>query len=204
MYIVSIQDCMDDDGTLRASCRVCLARRHESPHDNRRAADEASAVRDREHGARDVLPFVQPVDEAVEAAEADEFDDGFSDGPDLMEVDLPNDCAVTQREAILLRYLNQKLDAIEYTACDDCLEEGFDLCLADGRCSRCRADSSDPVRKWSPENKVHPAEPSIAHRCSGAVRAIAGTRYEQTIVCSFLKLFSILNILTFSRCKHQI
>lgn len=77
--------------------------------------------------------------EGVEVPNVDEFDKAFGDGADLMNVDLPDDSALSQREAA-----------------NDCLEDGFDLNLADGRCSRCHGDKGDPVRKWSAANKVHP------------------------------------------------
>jgi hypothetical protein len=94
--------------------------------------------------------------EGVEVPNVDEFDKAFGDGADLMNVDLPDDSALSQREAALLKNLNKKLDEIKYETCNDCLEDGFDLNLADGRCSRCHGDKGDPVRKWSAANKVHP------------------------------------------------
>jgi hypothetical protein len=92
----------------------------------------------------------------VEATEIDEFDNAFGDGTDLMNVDLPDDSALSRHEAALLENLNKKLDEVEFKTCDDCLEEGFDLSVEDGRCSSCRNDTGEPVQKWSAANKVHP------------------------------------------------
>jgi hypothetical protein len=97
--------------------------------------------------------------EGVQATEIDDFDNVFGDGTDLMNVDLPDDSALSQHEATLLENLNKKLDEIEFKTCDNCLEEGFDLKIEDGRCSRCRDDTGDPVQKWSAANKVHPGKP---------------------------------------------
>lgn len=46
--------------------------------------------------------------EGIEAADVDQFDAVFGDGADLMNLDLPDDSAVSEREAS-----------------DDCLEEGM-------------------------------------------------------------------------------
>jgi hypothetical protein len=89
----------------------------------------------------------------------DEFDNVFGDGTNLMNVDLPDDSALSRHEAALLENPNKQLDEIELKTCDDCLEEGFDLSVEDGRCSSCRNDTGDPVRKWSAANEVHPGTP---------------------------------------------
>jgi hypothetical protein len=114
-------------------------------------------LRDRELRAEETLHNGDI--EGVEAAEIDEFDNAFGDGTDLMNVDLPDDSALSRHEAALLENLNKKLDEVEFKTCDDCLEEGFDLSVEDGRCSSCRNDTGDPVRKWSAANKVHPGTP---------------------------------------------
>ena len=99
--------------------------------------------------------------EGVDPTVVDEFDNEFGNGTDLMNIDLPDDSALFQREVALLEDLNKALDKIEINTCDDCLEEGFDLSVEDGRCSRCRNDTGDPVRKWLAANKVHPGKPSM-------------------------------------------
>ena len=124
--------------------------------DKRRAELEAAATAAlQEH---ELTPKHDGNAEGVEATRVDEFDEVFGDGADLMDVNLPKDSAVSQREASLLENLNKKLEEIEFQACDGCLEEGFDLNLADGWCSRCRNDTGHPVRKWSAANKVHPGK----------------------------------------------
>ena len=113
-----------DNGTLRANCRACLTRQR----DERRAALETAATaaaRDHELGAERTLHDGDA--EGVEATEVDEFDNMFGDGTDLMNIDLPDDSALSQHEATLLENLNKKLDKIEFKTCDDCLKEGFNL-----------------------------------------------------------------------------
>jgi hypothetical protein len=155
---VSLHDCTSGDGALRTSCRGCLRRWR----DERHAALEATAAAAVQH------PEV-PADEnwhngdvdGVEVAQFDEFDNVFGDGSDLMDVDLPLDSALSRGDAALLNNLNKKMDEIDFSTCDDCLEEGFDLTLVDGTCSRCRRDTGHPVRKWSAANNVHPGRPFI-------------------------------------------
>jgi len=130
---------MSDDGTLRATCRACLTRQRE-----RRAALSAAVDIARQVEQEFEAAALQDGDaEGVEVPDVDEFDEAFGDGADLMNVDLPDDSALSQREAA-----------------NDCLEDGFDLNLADGRCSRCRDDKGDPVGRWSAANKVHPGKSS--------------------------------------------
>jgi len=64
-------------------------------HEERQAALEAPVLRDREDRARLALHIGQPHAEAVEAAEFYEFDGEFGDGSDLMNVDLPDDSALS-------------------------------------------------------------------------------------------------------------
>jgi hypothetical protein len=126
-------------------------------HATLEAAASAAALRDCELRAEQTLHNGDI--KGVEAAEIDEFDNAFGDGSNLMNVDLPDDSALSRHEAALLENLNKKLDEVEFKTCDDCLEEGFDLSVEDGRCSSCRNDTGDPVRKWSAANKVHPGTP---------------------------------------------
>jgi hypothetical protein len=44
-----------------------------------------------------LLSIAQPLDETLDAAEVDDFDGEFGDASDLMDVDILNDCAVSQR-----------------------------------------------------------------------------------------------------------
>ncbi|EDR02224.1 uncharacterized protein LACBIDRAFT_309848 [Laccaria bicolor S238N-H82] len=95
--------------------------------------------------------------EGVHIEEVDEFDEVFGNGADFMDIHLPGDPALSARETVLLKKLDEKLNAITFQLCDCCLEEGFDLNVVDGTCSRCRNNKGDPVKKWSSENKVNPA-----------------------------------------------
>ena len=94
--------------------------------------------------------------EGVETVEADEYDAVFGDGHDLMDVNLPDDSALSAREQALLKKLNEKLADIKFETCDYCLEEGFNMQVDLGMCATCKRDNGDPVRKWSAENGVHP------------------------------------------------
>ena len=145
---VSAEDCISDDGILRAACRACLTRRREQ-----RAALSAPVTQDLEAEAE--AAALQGDAEGVEV-DVDEFDAVYGDGADLMDIDLPNDSALSHREATLLANLNRKLDEIKFEACNYCLEEGFDLKVADEMCLSCRSDKGDPVRKWSRENNIQP------------------------------------------------
>ncbi|KAF8075817.1 hypothetical protein FPV67DRAFT_1391300, partial [Lyophyllum atratum] len=95
--------------------------------------------------------------EGREAEAIDEFDGIFGNGADLMDIDLPDDAAIPDRENRLLQTFSEKLAELNFETCDVCFEEGFTLKLQDGICHRCREDKADPVRKWSTENKVNPA-----------------------------------------------
>jgi hypothetical protein len=94
--------------------------------------------------------------EGVSVEPPDEFDVVFGDGNDLMNIDLPSDSALSDKEATLMATLNEKLAAIKYESCDYCLEDAFGLNVVDGMCASCRQDTGGPVRKWSAENGVHP------------------------------------------------
>jgi len=89
-------------------------------------------------------------------ADVDEFDAIYGDGTDLMDIDLPDNSALSHHEATLLENLNRKLDEIKFEACNYCLEECFDLKVADEMCLSCQSDKGDPVQKWSRENNVQP------------------------------------------------
>jgi hypothetical protein len=92
---------------------------------------------------------------------------GSEDLEDMMDVDLPDDAALSGRELALLQNLNQKIEGIQFESCNVCLEDGFNLSLSEGCCSRCRRDSADPVLKWSAANKVHPGECFLTLRFYG-------------------------------------
>jgi hypothetical protein len=156
---VSVLDCTSRDGTLQTSCHACLARRREECHAALDAAAAPSTLQHPELRAEE--NWLDGDVDGVELGDFDEFDNVFGDGTDLMDVDLPGDSALSPRETALLQNLDKKMDDIQFTTCDDCLEEGFDLALIDRRCSRCRRDTGDPVRKWSAANNVHPGRSFI-------------------------------------------
>lgn len=148
---VSITACTAEDGTIRAACRDCLAEQRA------RYAAAVAAAQDEQH-AQDETENSLGDDhaEGFEAAAMDEYDEIFGDGQDLMDVDLPEDSALTDREAKLLQTMNEKLDALRIETCTTCMEEGFNMNLQVGICSRCRNDKGEPVRKWSNENNANP------------------------------------------------
>ena len=74
-----------------------------------------------------------------------------------MNINLPDDSALSAREQALLKQLNEKLDDIKFETCNYCFElEGFGMQVNYGMCATCKRDNGDPVRKWSAENGVHP------------------------------------------------
>jgi hypothetical protein len=109
------------------------------------------AIEDEVHNA-----IAENTPDGVSIEPPDEFDAVFGDGNDLMNIDLPSDSALSDREATLMARLNEELAAIKYESCDYCLEDAFGLNVVDGMCASCRRDPGDPVRKWSAENGVHP------------------------------------------------
>ncbi|KIY47505.1 hypothetical protein FISHEDRAFT_20904, partial [Fistulina hepatica ATCC 64428] len=102
--------------------------------------------------------------DGVEIHEVDEFDAFFGDGSDLMDIDLPQDSALSRDEAECLRKFDDALRALSYDTCVCCHEIGFDMDIIDEVCGRCRKDvpgnddnNDEPhVRKWSDRNNVNP------------------------------------------------
>lgn len=156
---VTVNDCQADDGQIRATCRACLS-------DRARRREEAAAAAQEQHSALEGDYETAAGDddtEGIEGAAIDEFDAEFGDGNDLMDIDLPDDSAVSAREKALLKKLDKKFLEIKFETCDYCLEEGFDMQVDNGMCAACKRDKEDPVRKWSAENGVHPGiYPSFA------------------------------------------
>jgi hypothetical protein len=87
--------------------------------------------------------------------------DAVSDPSDNIDVDLPDDAFLSERESNLLLNLNRKIDNVTYESCDVCVEDGFNLSVVGGQCSRCGSDRGEPVRKWSAENNIHPGMPVL-------------------------------------------
>ncbi|KAJ3505917.1 hypothetical protein NLJ89_g7163 [Agrocybe chaxingu] len=147
---VTIAECTAPDGTLHATCQQCLTRSRQR---------YAQTVREDHHSAENDFELAANDDaaEGVEAIPVDDFDAVFGDGSDLMDIDLPEDSAVSDRELQLLKNLDEKVAEITYQSCDFCLEDGFNLKVVDGKCLSCRNDKGDPVQKWSAQNNIQPA-----------------------------------------------
>ena len=132
----SLQDCTFGDSTVWLSCTACLTRQGEE----RQAVLDAARARAVEH--------TLPRDDAdgFQSTEIGDFENMFAHGTTgLMDVDLPVDTALSQREAAQLEKLNKKINEIEFNSCIFYLEEGFDLSVVDGTCSRCRCDCGPRV-----------------------------------------------------------
>ncbi|KAJ7061425.1 hypothetical protein C8F01DRAFT_956965, partial [Mycena amicta] len=87
----------------------------------------------------------------------DEYDEIFGNGGEMMDIDLPEDVAVSAREATAMAKMNAELDALSIRQCAGCREESFDLKLKTATfCGRCADDMGD-VRKWSAENNTNPS-----------------------------------------------
>jgi hypothetical protein len=148
---VLTEECQAEDGRIRAACGACLARLRERTAAAALAQEQIAAMRnDYEDAAGDGDA------DGIEGVAIDEFDAEFGDGNDLMDVDLPDDSAVSARERALLKILDEKLADIKFETCDYCLEEGFSMQVNNGMCASCKRDNGDPVRKWSAENGIHP------------------------------------------------
>jgi hypothetical protein len=90
---VSVEGCTSIDSTLRATCRARLTRRRDERHAALEAAASAAVLRDHELRAEQTLHNGDT--EGVEATKIDKFDNTFGDGTDLMNVDLPDDSALS-------------------------------------------------------------------------------------------------------------
>ncbi|KAJ7635003.1 hypothetical protein FB45DRAFT_743710, partial [Roridomyces roridus] len=156
---VTVAECTAADGTVRANCIACLARRQEA---YARAADARAQREVENQGDGDGLA---EEDEGVQTVPTDEFDAIFGDGSDLMDVDLPEDNALVSDEAQCLRKVRDALDALRFENCGTCREEGFHIKLrSSGMCARCASDKKD-VRKWSDENRVNPTPDAQVPPC---------------------------------------
>ncbi|KAF7307266.1 ATP-dependent DNA helicase [Mycena indigotica] len=86
----------------------------------------------------------------------DEYDEFFGDGSDMMDIDLPEDSAISAREAAAIAKMNAELAQLEIGRCSGCREEGFDVQLKTAMlCKRCDADHGE-VKKWSTDNNTNP------------------------------------------------
>lgn len=135
-----------------------LTRRRDERHAALEAAASAAVLRDHELRAEQTLHNGDI--EGVEATEIDEFDNAFGDGTNLMNVNLPDNSALSQHKAVLLENLNKKLDEVEFKTCNNCLGEGFDLSVEDGRCSSCHNDTVQEILCRNGQRRIkHPGTP---------------------------------------------
>ena len=106
-HCVSVEECLTEDGAVCATCAGCRTRLRVRTAAAALACEQADALSNEyEHVAGDDDA------EGVQAIPVDEFDEIFGDGNDLMDVDLPDDRAVSAREKELLTILDQKLAEI--------------------------------------------------------------------------------------------
>jgi hypothetical protein len=175
-----VGDCQAEFGVIHASCCACLDRQAQL-----HAAANRAMAEEQQFSLADSFEAAVGDDAAdgVDSTPADEFDNAFGNGADLMDVDLLTDSAVSAREATLLNSLNEKLDAINFETCDSCWEEGFDLNVKDRMCGTCRRDK-DPVKKWSEANAVHPGTYSYRHEDQGT-DLIIGTLRSSLFVWTY-------------------
>ncbi|KAJ7606208.1 hypothetical protein FB45DRAFT_711770, partial [Roridomyces roridus] len=95
--------------------------------------------------------------EGAEQQPVDEYDAVFGDSADLLDVHLPEDSALSPREAAAIRTVNEKLADLTIGHCAGCREEGFDVKMKTPTlCTRCSGDTANDVRKWSDENNTNP------------------------------------------------
>ncbi|KAF7293450.1 hypothetical protein MIND_01122500 [Mycena indigotica] len=138
-----------EDGRVYANCNACRARRRA-----KYAAMHAEGNVDVELG-EDAAG--DDAAEGVAQTPDDEFDEFFGNGAEFMDIDLPEDSALSAREAAAIAKMNAELAALSISRCSGCREEGFDVKLKTATlCSRCDRDEGD-IRKWSDENNTNPS-----------------------------------------------
>ena len=102
------------------------------------------------------------------------IDDEYHDDFEWMDIDLPGDSAVSNREYTLLRNMRKQLADVKMRHCSTCCERGFDARIADEmtECRRCQADKHEDGKVWSNANTVNPCTllfmpyPIISHHYS--------------------------------------
>ncbi|KAI0744670.1 hypothetical protein C8Q76DRAFT_606638, partial [Earliella scabrosa] len=105
-------------------------------------------------------------DGGVETVEPDEYDQFFDDDVDMMNIDVPEEAALSAAENALCDMFREKLKTLSLQACEVCHKREFGLNVRDGQCSRCRADKGDPVKKFSTGNNAVPEvqrDPCLQH-----------------------------------------
>lgn len=143
-----------------ACCNMCRARR-------RAVLDARNIVPDADDLVED-----EPDPEGLEPAEEDEYDTIFGDGADFMDIDVPDDSAISARQAALLKKFDEALSAIRLEVCDTCDEQRFDMNLINGECQTCRNDKHN-VKLKSAANNVSPGESTYIWRQASPNKQIA-------------------------------
>ena len=151
---MTIEECRAVNGAIRSTCQVCRLRRQQDYAAQRVLQQETEA-------AADIVEVVEEMvghAEGVETTPVDEFDAVYGDGADLLNIHLPTDSVLSEREAALLAKFNGALEKIKFETCNLCLEEAFDLNIQNGICVSCRNDNAEPVMKWSDKNNTRTAK----------------------------------------------
>ncbi len=91
----------------------------------------------------------------METANDDEFQ-FLEDGPEWMNVDVPEENVLSHSESSLFANFQSKLAALRLEVCEACCEKDFNMDIRNGMCHRCRSDRGDPVRKFANENNINP------------------------------------------------
>ena len=147
VHQVTVEDCTSPGGIIHASCLVCLERWHETY-----AAQVAAAAID-QNAEQDTVDGREGV-----ATEPVVNDGEFGDGAEWMDLDLPDDSAVSAREKILLQKMRETLANVKMQQCSTCCERTFDI-KSDNpayECQRCHTDKHQDGKLWSNANNVNP------------------------------------------------
>ena len=150
---MTIEECRAVNGAIRPTYQACKHRRQQDY--------AARVLQQKTEAAAHIVEVVEEMvghAEGVETTPVDEFDAVNGDGEDLLNIHLPTDSVLSEREAALLAKFNGALEKIKFETCNLCLEEAFDLNIQNGICVSCRNDNAEPVMKWSDENNTQPGK----------------------------------------------
>ena len=152
---VSLEACQDDDGVIRATCNTCRGRRVQNAAVSHQTMAGDEQARLQEENDTEDPPAPDPIQ--------DEYDELLNDGDDVfyMNIDLPEDSAVTTDEAACLKQFDAALERLKLETCLTCNETGFDLNLVENECRRCRMDKGGPTKKFLFENNATPCKDII-------------------------------------------
>lgn len=149
---VSVEACTNPNGEIMASCVDCRQRRR-----NERAAAAAEAEVLARAAADNLAPDID--DALLGPAEGIEdglgVDDEFGDAQWMMDINLPDDSAVTVTEKARLDNFRRELKRIQLQDCTTCREHGFVTGTPRNR-RECARFAADKDKKWSDENNVNP------------------------------------------------